>query len=502
MTAAYNIVGNILFSQSLLEIRQQLETLRKDRFDPLDRIVITQDIVDQYPYVDGIGTKLIEIQKIINQVDISNCFILLVTSNPDISREINFATRFYSIDPSPIETLLVDGNYKKTIKEYPNTACKKLWDHLYVGTDGNITPCCVADHRFPLGNIDHDDVNDIFTHKANQVRTDMTHGVRNRACAHCYEREDVGVRSPRQECDPADQIIRVRNLDIRLNNICNFKCRMCSEYFSSSIQQETIELFGKNALLGFEKISLDRTTKKIRDHRLEKILPLVTPELESIYFAGGEPLITSEHYRILDRLLEIQNTDLIINYNTNLSTLSYRQWYAVDQWCEFKYVNVGASIDASGKVAEYMRHGTVWQDIIDNIYIIKQNASHVKLKITSVVSSLTIENLINLQNTWIDQHLFSADDFQLQVLSSPNFLSPAALPQHHKARLGHIIAAHIDCFKGTELARQWQNVLTWMRSRDDSFALQDFANRTRVLDSHRNESFVEIFPEFRDLYEL
>jgi hypothetical protein len=62
----YNILGTILFSQSLIEIRQKLEFFKKDRFEPLDRIVIEQDIIDEYLYSDGFGTKLIEIQKIIN----------------------------------------------------------------------------------------------------------------------------------------------------------------------------------------------------------------------------------------------------------------------------------------------------------------------------------------------------------------------------------------------------------------------------------------------------
>jgi len=65
MIGCYNIIGEVLFSQSLNEIQQQLKSLRKDRFDPLDRIVIRQDVVDEYPYVDAVGTKLIEIQKII-----------------------------------------------------------------------------------------------------------------------------------------------------------------------------------------------------------------------------------------------------------------------------------------------------------------------------------------------------------------------------------------------------------------------------------------------------
>jgi MoaA/NifB/PqqE/SkfB family radical SAM enzyme len=499
MISTYNVVGEILFSQTLLQIRNTLEALRKDTFDPHDRIVIHQDEPDVYHYVDGVGKKLIQIQQIINQVDISNCFILLETANVDISREINFITTHYSVDSNPIEFLVVDGAYKKTIQKYQDTACKKLWNHLYVGTDGNVNPCCVADHRFPLGSIDEVKSKDDVFKLTEQIRSEMIQGYRNRACAVCYEKEDSGIQSVRQVVDTTEQPPAIKDLDIRLNNICNFKCRMCSEYFSSAIQQETVELYGKDATLGFEKISLLKETKSVKNQRLENISLFLNNNIESIYFAGGEPLITAEHYEILDRIIEIGNTDLKIRYNTNLSTLYYKKSSVLDRWQQFSDITVGASIDASGDVAEYIRHGTVWNEIVNNINLIKNYAPHVKLNITSAVSFLTIENLIDLQNTWIEQRLFDVDDFHVSIVVSPIFLSPAVLPQHHKDRLNNLIQAHIERFAGTTLARQWQHVLQWMNSNDYTFALKDFKNRTYVLDQHRNESFVAVFSKFKDL---
>lgn len=499
-TLNYNIIGEILFSEPLHEIRKQLEFLRKDSFDHLDRIVIKQDSLDEYPYVDGVGTKLIEIQKIINQVDISNCFILLITSNSDVLREIQFITKFYAVDPNPIDFQLIDGVYEKVIKKYPNTSCKKLWNHLYVGTDGNTNPCCVADHKFPMVNVDDIDTPiEIIQHSAS-VRSDMVQGYRHRACSVCYEKEDVGIISDRQICDPKEQTLNIQSLDIRLNNICNFKCRSCSEYFSSAIKQETIEIYGKDAILGYEKVSLEQDKKQVRNQRLEKVLPFVTPDIQSIYFAGGEPLITAEHYEILDQLISLGNTDLAISYNTNLSMLSYKKTNVIDKWNQFSNVTVGASIDGSGPVAEYLRHGTIWNDILDNIYDIKKHAPHVKLLITSTIAFLNIENVIDLQNTWIEQNLFSVDDFKCSVIIHPTFLSPAVLPQHHKHRLENIIMKHIQKFPGTSLERQWHDVLKWMNGNDYTYALKEFAQRTRILDEHRNESFVHIFPEFKELY--
>lgn len=499
MILNYNVVGEILFSQTLIEIRNKFDALRKDTFNPHDRIVILQDQPDEYPYVDGVGKKLIQIQQIINRVDISNCFILLKTSNTDISREIDFITKHYSVDPNPIEFLVVDGDYEKNVQKYQNTACKKLWNHLYVGTDGNVNPCCLADHRFPLGSIDDVKSKDDVFKLTEQMRSEMTQGYRNRACAVCYEKEDNGIRNARQVVDITNQRPSIKDLDIRLNNICNFKCRMCSEYFSSAIQQETVEMYGKDATLGFEKISLVKEGKLVRNNRLENILSFLNNDIKSIYFAGGEPLVTAEHYEILDRLIEIGNTDLAIRYNTNLSILRYKKSLVLDKWQQFSNVTVGASIDASGAVAEYIRHGTVWNEIVSNVNIIKNNAPHVKLNIASAVNCLTIENLISLQNTWIEQGLFDVDDFQVNTVVSPNFLSPAVLPQHHKDRLSKIIKNHIHRFAGTDLARQWQDVLQWMNNNDYTFALKDFAHRTRVLDTHRKESFVEVFPQYKDL---
>jgi radical SAM protein with 4Fe4S-binding SPASM domain len=495
-----NIIDTILFSESLVTIEQKFRLARKDSFEHHDRIIIEQDIPDTYPYIDCSGTKLIEIQKIINIVDISNCFILLITPNPDVKTEIDFVTKFYSVDPTPINFSIIDGDYKKEVVKYSNTACKKLWNHLYVGTDSNVNPCCMADHRFPLGNINTDTIDNIIhSEKSNQFRNWMSQGYRPVACQTCYIKEDNNIVSPRVNCDANKQTIDITTVDIRINNICNFKCRMCSEYFSSAIQQETIKIYGNNIKLGHEQNLLTTPVSIKKSSQFDSINPYITNKLEHVYFAGGEPLITNEHYQVLDKLIDINHTNLRLFYNTNLSKLTYKNFNVIDYWNQFNNVSVGASIDASDAVAEYVRHGTIWADIVENIYIIKKYAPTVNLKITSTVSFLTIENLIKLQNKWINEKLFNPGNLQLTVLIAPNYLSPAALPGHHKQRVSNIILKHIDTLGKIELAKQWQDVLSFMMNNDYTHTLNDFVQKTRVLDAHRNESFVNVFPEFKDL---
>ena len=70
--------------------------------------------------------------------------------------------------------------------------------------------------------------------------------------------------------------------------------------------------------------------------------------VEQIYFAGGEPLIMDEHYRILEELERRGMFDVRLVYNTNFTQVRLKDRYVFDFWKKFKNVSVGASLDAMG----------------------------------------------------------------------------------------------------------------------------------------------------------
>ena len=496
------VVGTVEFDAHPQQLKQQLLTLRKDTFQPNERIVIIQRTVDYYPFIDECGSKLIELQKIVNQVDIGNCFILILTHNPNIQKEIIEVNTVYSYDTTLFTNCVYPGNYKVSVPSYKNTSCKKLWNHLYVGTDSNVLPCCIADHRYPLGNIKKQTIENILdSSQAQNIRQWMIDGYRTKCCSECYKKEDNNMHSKRKQFKPTStKRQKVTHLDIRLNNICNFKCRMCSEYFSSSIQQETVDIFGKDAIFGYEKISLDSNNRKNRQNNLEKLRPYLTADLERIYFAGGEPLITEEHYDILDQLLAVKNLNIKIDYNTNLSRLTYKNKDICDYWKQFSNISVGASIDASGEVAEYMRHGTIWQDTLANIRAIKTEVPHVNLNISSTVSWPTLENLIELQTHWISTGLFTHDHLIIHALVDPGYLSVTTLPDSYKKYMTTKINKHINHLGQCKLAQSWAELRNFMNSTSTEYELPEFTKRTITLDKHRKESFASVFPQFTDLF--
>jgi radical SAM protein with 4Fe4S-binding SPASM domain len=511
----YNTVGPYYLSNFYQpggdkHLHDFLTSVYQDKYKNNFRILIVQDCADTYDYADLPGRAVCALQKHASQIDISNCFILVITGNKNISAELEQVQKLYSTDSSSIQSYIVEGVDYIPIQKIQDTFCVLPWMHLYVGTDGNVLPCCVADHQHPMGNIEEHSVDNIVKSPAfNQLRKNMLDGLRSKECSRCYVQEDIGLQSARQSHNNQWKNIKKDNLkkngsidkfdpvylDIRLNNICNLKCRMCSGYFSSAIAQEEVVLFGK-------KESVQSSLKlQQRNVGLKEILDYV-PTAEKIYFAGGEPLMTAEHYEILDALIACGNTDLEIIYNTNFTTLNYRGRSVLDLWKQFSNITIGASLDAKDAVAEYVRHGTDWSTIESNLKLVKSQCPHVKFTVTSTVGLLNVNSLIEFQQHWHNTGTLDISTFSQTIMIGPEHLTVSALPLEHKQRVEQIINYHITWCKennANRLAKQWHDVLNYMWSNDNSHCMSEFKRLTQVMDQHRNESLATAIPELANL---
>jgi sulfatase maturation enzyme AslB (radical SAM superfamily) len=361
-----------------------------------------------------------------------------------------------------------------------------------------------------MGNIRDDSINNILkSDKFNQLRKNMLSGRRSKECKRCYNFEDANQPSPRIKNNTRWSHLKNLDfnkdgtinefksvfLDLRLSNLCNLKCRMCDGYFSSAIAQEDAELFGNYTHLNNSLQNKDRKAE------LTDILEYVSVA-EEIYFAGGEPLLSFEHYKILDALIKCNNTDLRIIYNTNFTKLSFKNQSVTKLWNKFSNVTVGASLDAMDNVAEYIRSGTNWKEIEHNLTQLKDESPHVNFTVTSTVGFMNIASLIKLQRQWHNNDILNIKKFSLNTTLSPAHLTVQVLPIHHKIRLSALIKNHISwCVENhaDKLAVQWQETLDYMLDDDHTHYLGEFKRLTNIVDTHRNQSFIDVFPEFQDL---
>jgi radical SAM protein with 4Fe4S-binding SPASM domain len=408
------------------------------------------------------------------------------------------------------------------------TFCILPWIHQYVGPPGDVKPCCVYDDTLDLGNLKKNTLKEIWNSETSKkIRVDMLNGVEVPGCTTCNIR-NYSSQSPRGDAnntwvEEINTIVnethtdgylpehKLKYVDARFNNLCNFKCRTCTPHFSTSWHEDYEKLRNPDEVIEYPKPLLipGNTPSQL----LDEILPHLS-EVKRIYFAGGEPLMQIEHYKVLEELIRINHTGtshkpLSIQYSTNFSSLSLGKHSIFDYWKKFNRIMVHASLDGTYKRAEYWRKGTDWKTIVSNREELKKNCPHVTFNIGSTLSWVNAFNLLELHKEWTELKYININSMLINVLDSPNFYSIKHIPNWKKKKIEIAFTEHIDWLiekKAKEHTKQqYLNAISAMYSIEtgDEFLQATAFNKTSTeLDNLRGENFWDIFPEHNDMKEL
>jgi sulfatase maturation enzyme AslB (radical SAM superfamily) len=226
---------------------------------------------------------------------------------------------------------------------------------------------------------------------------------------------------------------------------------------------------------------------------------------EQFYFAGGEPIIMEEHYRILKELDKRKMYHVRLIYNTNFSRTKFKDIDVFELWNKFDSVSVGASLDAEGKRGELMRKGTVWEETVANRKRMLEVCPQVDFYISATVGLPNALHVADFHRSWVEQGLIKPADFNFNLLQNPIWQRMDLLPKEYKDKVQEKYDTHIEWLKGkdplTRASKGFQSALDWMWRRDKSDKLSLFLQNTRRYDEIRNENFVDVFPEWKELFE-
>lgn len=306
------------------------------------------------------------------------------------------------------------------------------WIHLHISDKGMIKPCCIA--NINLGNINESSFEEIWHGEAiNQLRSKFQEGQPDKRCFTCINREKAGVKSLRQETFekfPQVDVEKVKSpiyFDIRFSNVCNFKCRTCWHGASSKWYDDAKKL-GRTA-------SNSAIIKNIEDYnKFIHELGGALLNAEEIYFAGGEPLVTEEHYLLLNFLIENKRTDVFLRYNTNFSKLKFKEHDVLKLWGKFRRVEVLASVDDLNENGEYIRKGFNWNTFLLNREKIRE-LKQVDFKVSPTISILNVQELPNFYESLLANNIIKATDFYFNLLERPYYYNIKALPLEHKNKI-------------------------------------------------------------------
>lgn len=413
------------------------------------------------------------------------------------------------------------------------TFCMHPFTGLATRQDGAIQACC---RSHPVGWIQDQTLEEIWNNEnMREIRRQVLNGERPAACEPCFNLEDQGVESLRQRHingiipearinlypdalsklrDDYTMPFEIPTMELKLNNLCNLKCRMCHPLDSTSWNdwKEVEEFYDKEKNFLSETIrELKIATKPYVDsftndpkfwNNLEKLLPY----FRRVEFAGGEPLMDPTHYKILD-MMAPYGENIEVKYATNLTVLGIKGGRNVwDYWPKFKSIAVNVSIDGMGDVYEYVRGNGKWDDVVANIREIQKMPN-----ISRVVGAVTVQvaNIMQLDQCcekWLDE---LGIVFYTHRVAYPNLLSIQVLPPELKTvaidRL-ESVKERLDTFKLVQqhpiikkvAERQLQDNINYLKAKDQYHRWNDMLEFNRRLDKTRNQGPIEsIVPEFK-----
>lgn len=209
----------------------------------------------------------------------------------------------------------------------------------------------------------------------NAIRQSMIEGKRHKACNHCYHLEDRNIKSPRQiesaiwltnflkdsleeNINLAKQNLPLRPIshDVRFSNTCSLKCRTCIPGNSSAINAENHKFKSFTNIFPMFNAIENQNTNKVDDIPISK-------KTEWIYLVGGEPLVEEKNTQLLEKVAKL-NIDPVIVINTSMARKNNK---LKDILKNFTKVNYVVSIDAYGKLNDYIRSGSQWENVVENL---------------------------------------------------------------------------------------------------------------------------------------
>jgi hypothetical protein len=245
---------------------------------------------------------------------------------------------------------------RQQLNNISDTMCYAKWSQVSLHLTNGMTQSC---YHPPVHKIDVTEIyaNPGALHNTEQKRTEraqMLAGERPKGCEYCWRIEDSGGTSDRVyrsgeywaqnsrkdiiASTTKDLSINPRYVEVNFNQACNFKCTYCSPHLSTTWETEVdlngpLEIFDKNRniIAHNDPEYLDMPLKVAQKDNpyvdaFWRWWPDIYDNLEVFRMTGGEPLMDSNTFKVLDYIYEKPNAWLELSITTNLNPPKEALW--------------------------------------------------------------------------------------------------------------------------------------------------------------------------------
>jgi len=375
-------------------------------------------------------------------------------------------------------------------KYIKSNMCPLPWTHLEVDVNGDASPCCLYTGSVPGVKVYEQGLKKIQDSEyMEKLRQQFKNGERPNGCTRCWQEEDAGKTSKRQnsiykmskslQTWTPNSEPKLMFIDFKLGNVCNLKCRICGSWSSSKWAQEELD-YGENPV----------ALKNLREGGWPKRHPQFFEELkedirhaEYFAFTGGEPFMIKDHFKILRYCVEQGYAkNISIQYNTNGTQLPSPEIF--DLLSRFKRIEMAFSIDDIGEAFEYQRHPANWREVSQNLIKWKEKqTANMEFQICSTVSIFNVFNWAKI-SLWVAQ--YQPKYFYVNTCFDPDVFNIQTLPQQVK----DIVTDRYHMLTDYQPSIRFMNAA----DRDTTEIRERRKQRILQTDRYRRENFGEVFP--------
>lgn len=425
--------------------------------------------------------------------------------------------------------------------------CPLPWIFQAVRNNGDIRVCCQANQGPDRGlmrkpdntvyNAAYDNMTEARnSDKIKSIRVAMMNDKWHPDCIRCEREEASGIKSRLsyeteawQTYITAEEAMAMTEVDgtidtnktpavyydFRFGNHCNLKCRSCGPTDSDAWYGDNVKLWGDTYDDTAGKMKIIKTDGKYnvenniyewyKDERFWQYLNNEMQNIKYVHMVGGEPLLIDQQFVFLERCVESgYSKNITIEYNSNITHIPQR---ALDIWKHFKEIRIGASIDGVGRVNEYIRYPSRWDNIMKNLKMLDEAEGNFKLWIAFTVQILNILHMPDFFQWKTEQQFKRVNPVNswkpiatIHPLHSPLFLNAQILPMEVKTIIAdkfNKVKFHSDYdANAKQLLDQY---CAFMFREEQSHMMPKFWKYTDRLDEIRNQRLQDYIP---DLYEL
>mgnify|MGYP001169554559 FL=1 len=290
-------------------------------------------------------------------------------------------------------------------------------------TDTPLAPCCLYQHEQEP----HKTIDEYFAgNEIQKVRQQMLSNQKPNGCWKCFDEEKRGKNSMRQSVNKS-------RLDLHQDNItshkfpiqvkmlsgasCNLACRMCQSHVSSKVHKV------------WEEIGRPTQEPYQYDLLMDNYIRANSDKIQYIDLMGGEPLYHKKIINLLEYLVKSNHSRHITLYCTTNGMVINSD--VVNLIRRFKKTVLIFSIDGVGQIHEYIRPGSTWSTIINNLGNIRK-FFNIDCLVQPTISALNILRLPELDRWCKDNMLHQT---QKCLVHDPKELHPKNLPSNLKKQV-------------------------------------------------------------------